>query len=197
MSSEKVRVWDFCVRVFHWSLVVSFSIAYLTEDEVMWLHEIAGYTVLFLVIARAVWGFIGTKYARFSSFVFSPATVLGYLKDILKGSSKRYLGHNPLGGSMVIVLFIMLSLTSWTGILLEEAEQKGSAVNIGFIKDANADENEHKEDESEELLEEVHEVLANLTLILVFVHIGGVIFSSFLHHENLVRSMLTGLKRKE
>lgn len=200
MSNEMVRVWDIFVRVFHWTLVASFFIAYVTEDEVMWLHELTGYIILLLVIARVTWGFVGTKYARFSNFLTTPGKAFAYLSDSLQGRSKRYLGHNPAGGMMVIILLIMLGLTSWTGILLDQQENHASnSVNISIIKSAHADSDEEDEDENEvdEFLEEIHEELANLTLLLIFIHVAGVIFSGTIHHENLVRSMFTGMKRKE
>jgi len=165
---NEVKVWDVFVRFFHWSLVLSFFIAYLTEDDVMWLHEAAGYFILALVGARIIWGLIGTHYARFTNFVFAPKTVKQYFFDSLKFKAKRYTGHNPLGGSMVITLMLMLILTSWSGI---EAHN--------------------------DFWEEIHEFLAEATMLLVIIHIAGVLFSSVAHGENLIKAMWTGKKRKE
>ena len=192
---SEIKVWDPFVRIFHWTVVVSFFIAYLTEDDVMWLHELAGYIILVLVVVRVVWGIVGTRYARFSNFIYKPSTVKQYFKDSIHFKSKRYLGHNPLGGVMVILLLVMLVLTSWSGIEAEGSEGL-SALNIELVKSAIADDDKH-ENGGNEVWEEIHEFLANATLFLVFLHVAGVIFSSIAHGENLVRAMITGRKRKE
>lgn len=203
---NEIKVWDPFVRFFHWTVVVSFFIAYITEDDVMWLHEIAGYIILFMVLARIIWGVIGTRYARFTNFICKPSTVKQYAKELMQFKSKRYLGHNPLGGLMVIILMVMLLLTSWSGIQLEELEESTKSVsagslysvlNIQLIKSAVADDDEHKgESVAHEFWEDIHEFLANITLFLVFLHVAGVIFSSIAHGENLIRAMVTGYKRK-
>ena len=203
---KEVKVWDPFVRIFHWTVVVSFFVAYFTEDEVMWLHELAGYTILVLVLARIIWGFVGTRFARFSNFLCKPATIKQYLSDMRHAKSKRYLGHNPAGGVMVIVLMVMLLLTSWSGIQLEELEESAKnasvnkqhyALNLQFIKSAIADDDNHgSESADEEFWEEIHEFFAHATLFLVFLHVAGVIFTSIRHGENLARAMITGRKRE-
>ena len=171
-TSATVKVWDRFVRVFHWGLVASFVTAYLTGDEIEDLHIWAGYSAAALVALRLVWGFIGTPFARFSHSVKSPASVLRYLSDIVSGREARYIGHNPAGGAMVMALLAMLVALSITGILMTTPAYAHS-----------------------EALEEVHEVLANGTLALVMLHIGGVILASVRHRENLARAMITGRKR--
>jgi cytochrome b len=191
-----IKVWDLFVRIFHWTIVVCFFIAYITEDEVMWLHELAGYTILVFVIARVLWGVVGTRFARFSNFIYKPSTVKQYFKDILHFKSKRYLGHNPVGGVMVILLLVMLVLTSWSGMEAEGISLfADNTFNIEIIKSAIADDDH--ENGGSEVWEEIHEFFANATLFLIFLHVAGVIFSSIVHGENLVRSMITGRKRKE
>ena len=194
-----IKVWDIFVRVFHWTLVVSFFIAYITEDEVMWLHEFAGYTILALVAARVIWGIIGTRYARFTSFVFKPSTIKQYFKDSLRFKSKRYLGHNPLGSAMVIILLLMLVLTNLSGIKADGDDifAGASDFNIEIVKTAFANDDYKGKSADHELWEEIHEFFAHATLLLIFLHVAGVIFSSIAHGENLVRSMVTGLKRKD
>lgn len=192
-----IKVWDPFVRIFHWTVVVSFFIAYFTEDEAMWLHEIAGYIILALVIARVIWGIVGSRYARFSNFIYKPAIVKQYLRDSLHFNSKRYIGHNPLGGVMAVLLLIMLVLTSWSGIEADGLGFTGTTVfNIELVKPAFADSDAH-ENETHELWEDIHEFFANATLFLVFLHVVGVLFSSIAHGENLVRAMISGRKRKE
>lgn len=191
-----IKVWDPFVRFFHWVVVVSFFIAYITEDELMWLHEFAGYTILVLVIARILWGIVGTRYARFSSFICKSSTVKQYFKDSIRFKSKRYLGHNPLGGAMVITLLVMLILTSWSGIEADGSGLTGNtAFNIELIKAAIADDD--NDGGASEVWEDIHEFFANATLFLVFLHVAGVIFSSIAHGENLARAMITGRKRKD
>jgi cytochrome b len=170
----EVKVWDPLVRIFHWSLVMIFLVAWLSADEWDRLHEWAGYAVLGLIAFRVVWGAIGTRYARFYNFIYGQDTVIGYLKDVCSLRAKRYLGHNPAGGLMVIVLLVMLSVLSGSGYMLTVDAFRGA-----------------------EWLEEAHEVIANLALALVGLHVLGVIFTSLQHGENLVRSMFTGRKRAQ
>ncbi len=185
-ETNEVKVWDPLVRVFHWSLVTAFIVAYVTEDDYLGLHTQAGYTIIGLVLFRLLWGLLGTRHARFSDFVRGPQTVTTYLKSLLTRHPTHYLGHNPAGGWMVIALLVTLLLTTLSGLLTygigESAAGPFAALGGnpgGFWSEA---------------MEEIHEVLANLTLLLVFVHVGGVIVSSLLHRENLVRAMLTGRK---
>jgi len=143
---DEIKVWDPFVRVFHWTVVACFFIAYITEDEVMWLHELAGYVILALVSTRIVWGVVGTRYARFTNFVYKPETVKQYFKDSLRFKSKRYIGHNPLGGAMVVLLLVMLALTSWTGIEAEGGSiLADNTINIEIVKSAYADDDHENE----------------------------------------------------
>ncbi len=169
-EKTEIRVWDPLVRIFHWTLVISFVVDYATGDELETIHVWFGYLIAGLLAFRILWGFVGPKHARFSDFVRPPREVLAYLKSLFSGSPRRYLGHNPAGGAMIVALLASLLLTVASGILM-----------IQFPA-------------TEELIEEVHEFFANLTLILVLAHIAGVFISGRLHHENLVRAMITGRK---
>lgn len=203
-NKNPVPVWDILIRIFHWSLVVSFTIAYLTEDELEDLHVIAGYVVLGLISFRVVWGFIGTKYARFSNFIYSFSEIKAYLLSLTSNKPKHYLGHNPAGGIMIIALLLSLFATTISGLKVYGVEGHGpladNGVEVLVISKAYADDNEHEhegkheENKEEEFWEEIHEFFANLTLLLVFIHIAGVVVSSRLHGENLVRAMITGKK---
>jgi len=184
-ESSQIRVWDPLVRFFHWSLVSAFFIAYLTEDDLLTVHSWAGYLILALLIIRLVWGFIGTRYARFSNFVYSPANVLQFLKDTIHLRAKRYLGHNPAGGAMVILLIVSLLITTTSGILLLGADEQAGPLAHWFTQSASF---------WGDVLEELHEFFANFTLLLVFVHVIGVLVESLIHKENLVSAMLTGFK---
>ncbi len=168
----EVRVWDPLVRIFHWSLVTLFVIAWATGDELDRIHEIAGYIIIGLLVFRVFWGFVGPRHARFSDFVKPPSTIRAYVRDLLHGRARRYLGHNPAGGAMIVALLVMLGVISLTGYLMTTDAFWGI-----------------------EWVEEAHEAAVNLTLGLIALHIGGVIVGSLMHGENLVRAMITGRKR--
>jgi len=167
---DRVSVWDPFVRMFHWSLVLAYLVVWLSAEEWEWLHEQTGYFILMLIGMRVLWGLLGPRHARFSDFLYSPKRTLGYLHDLRSGTPQHYLGHNPAGGWMVIVLLSSLSVTAVSGMLMGP---------------------EHAEP-----WEDLHEGLANLTPLLVFAHLGGVLFSSLLHNENLIGAMWTGLKKR-
>jgi cytochrome b len=187
-ARNEVLVWDPLVRVFHWSLVASFTIAYLSGEGWEGLHTWAGYTVAGLIAVRLVWGFVGTRYARFSDFVRGPGAVMDYLKELRRLDAPRHLGHNPAGGAMIVALLLLVVLTALSGVALLGAEE-GAGPLAGVMA--------HTAHFWEEALEETHEVLANLTVLLVVLHVTGVVLSSFLHNENLVRAMVTGRKRAD
>lgn len=167
-----VRVWDPLVRLFHWSLIAAFAVAWLTGDELQRLHVAAGYVIVGLVAFRLLWGLVGTAHARFSDFVRRPSVVIGHLIDTMNLRAKRYIGHNPAGGAMVIALLAMLAATCATGVMMTTKTFWGV-----------------------EWVEEAHEGAANLTLILVGLHLAGVVTASVQHRENLVAAMITGRKR--
>ena len=200
---KMIRVWDAFVRLFHWSVAVGFFVAYFTEDGPLTLHVWAGYVVGVLVVLRIVWGFIGPEHARFASFIFPPGTVLRYLWDLLLGRGKRYLGHSPGGGAMVLVLLIGLLGTVGTGLVLYAIEDNAgplapfvsSASPSGQAQPAMEREGDEGVEGSGEIWEELHEVIANVVLVLVILHVAGVLLASFVHHENLTRAMVTGRKR--
>jgi cytochrome b len=180
-GQKRLYVWDLFVRVFHWSLVVGFTTAYLTEEPLT-VHVWAGYVVGALVVARTVWGLIGPRYARFSDFIYRPATTLRYVRELILLRSPRYLGHSPGGGAMVVLLLVFLAATVLTGLLVYGGEQQAGPLAGMLSKDTG------------EAIEEVHGVLANITLALVFAHIAAVALASFVHRENLVGALITGYK---
>lgn len=195
---EKIKVWDPAIRVFHWTLVLLFAISYLTGETEGLLHIYSGYGVLALLLFRLVWGLIGTRHARFSDFVKGPSAVLRYLRSLFRGQPIHYPGHNPLGGWMVLALLLFLALTVWSGLELYATEGLGplaanspAPVATAF---ASEDEDESGHAPGHETWEEVHEVFANLTLLLVILHIAGVLAACRLHRENLVKAMITGYK---
>jgi cytochrome b len=198
-DATTVRVWDPLVRVFHWGLVAAFATAWLTADEVQPIHEVAGYMVAGLVALRLIWGFAGSRYARFTQFVKGPGTTLAYLGSMLRGQEPRYLGHNPAGAAMIVALLLTLSGTAFTGWLMAEPDRVAMLPALPQIVSpawADDDGDEYGEGgEAEGPLKEVHETLANLMLLLVAAHVGGVVLASIRHRENLARAMITGDKR--
>src|SRR6516165_1175214 len=118
MPPATVKVWDLFVRVFHWSLVSFFVIAYATGDEIEKVHIAAGYAIAALLALRVVWGFLGPPHARFNSFVRTPREVLEYLRDVLRFRAPRYIGHNPAGGAMILALIALLAGTCVTGYMM-------------------------------------------------------------------------------
>ena len=192
-GARTVRVWDPLVRAFHWSLVAAFAIAWLSADEVQPVHEVAGYVVAGLIAFRLVWGMIGGRYARFSQFVKGPGSTLTYLRTMLRGAERRHIGHNPAGAAMIVALLLSLSGTALTGWLSADPARVAMLPDMPrIVTPAWADDGREEE---EETLEDLHEVLANLSLFLVALHVGGVLLSSLRHRENLVHAMVTGRKR--
>ena len=166
-----ILVWDAPVRVFHWLMVLSFAGAYLTAESERWrlLHVTLGYTMAGLVVFRIVWGLLGSRYAKFSSFVRGPAAVARYVRSLLNGQPEHHVGHNPAGALAIVALLGLTLATGASGWALY------NDVGGGWIED-------------------IHEGAANLMLAVVVVHIAGVLLGSRLHRENLVRSMVSGRK---
>jgi cytochrome b len=167
-----IRVWDPFVRAFHWALATSFAVAWFSPDNWDSLHAAAGYAAGALVALRVVWGFVGPRYARFAQFVRSPNAVIAYLRTLQDGSERRYIGHNPAGGAMIVVLLVAMAATAVSGWLLTTDAFWGSTM-----------------------MQHVHSALAHGLLALVVLHLIGVAIASLRHHENLARAMVVGVKR--
>jgi cytochrome b len=215
-SSETIRtttrpastlVWDPVVRFAHWALVAAFAVAYFSAEEEAGgpdpLHVWGGYVVGAIVVLRVVWGFVGPRHARFSDFVRGPLVALAYFRDLLYGRARRYIGHSPAGGAMVIALLVCLAATVATGLIAYGEEGKGPLAAV-MVTDANASGNEaghralaeKREEETESTIGELHGLMANITVALVAAHIFGVAVASVVHRENLVLAMITGRKRR-
>ncbi|MBV1796385.1 cytochrome b/b6 domain-containing protein [Siccirubricoccus sp. G192] len=171
-TTPMVRVWDPFVRAFHWSLVGLFALAFVTGDEVEWLHLAAGYAIAALVLLRVAWGFVGPQHARFTDFIRSPREVFAYLRNAARLRAPRHLGHNPAGGAMVAALLALLAGVAATGFMMTTDAFWGA-----------------------QWVEDLHEGLVNMMLVLIALHVAGVLFASFEHGENLIRAMFTGRKR--
>lgn len=198
-----IRVWDPLIRIGHWVLVVAFATAYLSEGDPQWLHSFAGYAIAVTVAIRFVWGFIGSRHARFSDFVSGPGRVLRYLRDLVSGRAERHIGHSPAGGAMTVALLLALALTAASGMAtLAVEENQGPLAGIvtaqsvpAWMADDDDDHEYAEKGERAEIFEEVHELAANATVLLVVLHLLGVMWASRVHAENLVRAMIDGRKR--
>lgn len=169
--NSRVLVWDLPVRVFHWCLALAFGGAYLLGESERWrdVHVALGYAAIGLVCFRLAWGFVGTRYARFASFRYTPREAWRYLQGLLRGRVAHFTGHNP-AGSWAIYGLLALGLATGVSGWLRYEEVGGEAF------------------------EDVHAALANAWLGLVVLHVAAVIVSSVLHRENLPRAMVTGYK---
>lgn len=169
--NQRILVWDIPTRIFHWLLVVSFAGAFLTAESERYrdIHVLLGYTLLGLIAFRLLWGFVGTRYAQFRSFLFRPGEIAAYLMSMLKAKPAHYVGHNP-AGSVAVFMLLALGITAGVSGVMLFQDMGGDA------------------------LEDLHEGAAYFMLTVVALHVAGVLVSSLLHRENLVRSMITGLK---
>jgi cytochrome b len=169
-------VWDPFVRIFHWSLVAAFCVAFYTHAS-EWdrlIHVRAGYTAGALILARIVWGLIATGYANFQRFPLNPIFAFKHLIRVARGNAKQYIGHNPTGA---VAIYAMLA----TGLI---AVASGWLVfNEGWFID------------QPELLQGIHHYATWGWLVLVGIHVTGVLLESFLHGDNLIWAMITGCKR--
>jgi cytochrome b len=167
-----IKVWDNFIRIFHWSLVILFAAAYYSRDKWEQVHIAAGYAILALVATRLIWGVIGTPHARFRDFLYSPRKIVGFLVDTVRFRAKRYLGHNPAGGAMVVALLLVLVAICGSGVMMTLDYFWG----VKWI-------------------ETIHEASAYAALALIALHVAGVVLASIEHRENLIKSMFTGRKR--
>lgn len=194
-GADTVKVWDPLVRIGHWLLVTGFLVAYFTEDDLLTQHVWAGYLVAGIVVLRLIWGFIGSKNSRFKNFVRSPGLTIRYLGDIARNRAKRFVGHNPAGGAMIVVLLASLVVTTISGLEIYAIEENAGPL-AGIIGEE-FHESDSESESAEEFWEEVHEAAANFTLFLVILHVAGVLLASVSHRENLVKAMFTGRKSPE
>jgi cytochrome b len=192
-ETAEVRVWDPFVRVSHWLLAAAVLIDWIT-DEPRWIHVWLGYLAAVLIVLRVAWGFVGPEHARFASFVRGPAEVLGYLGALVRFSSRRYLGHSPAGGAMTVALLLMVAATVATGFV-NLAQDEGAGPLAGVVAKVERPPRVPGQQRPPLLSKQVHETVANITLLLVALHLGGVALASVAHRENLAAAMLTGRKR--
>jgi len=168
---RRILVWDIPTRVFHWLYALAFIVSYLNafSERLRNYHVALGYILLGLLVFRLVWGFFGTRYAKFNSFVFSPQETFCYFVALCKRNPAHYLGHNPAGSIAVWLLLVSGIFVGVTGVL-------------------------SLQDEASDLVMDMHADATNIMLGIVALHVVGVLVSSITQRENLPRAMLTGTK---
>ena len=183
MKTQTLKVWDPIVRLCHWLLLGAYLVAYITQEQAYEAHLNAGYLILSLLVLRITWGFVGSRHARFSDFLYPPGVVIHYLKSIFNKQALHYRGHNPAGGIMILLLILCLSIICLSGIALDAAENRSGPL---------ADSQLFRYTGS---IVTIHVYSTYISLGLIIMHISGVLLSSYLYKENLVASMVTGKKR--
>jgi len=185
-ATRSVRVWDVPVRIFHWLLVALIMTSWVTSeigDDAMTYHRWSGYSILTLVLFRLVWGFVGSRHARFAAFAYGPRSVLGYARELLQLSPPYYAGHNPLGGWSVILMLISVVLQATTGLFAnDDAAAEGPLSRLVSASAAS-------------LLTTIHRYNFNVLLALIAVHVAAVLFYLIVKRENLIVAMITGRKQ--
>lgn len=171
-----VLIWDLPTRLFHWLLSAGFiaaaviALAMGEHSPLFPYHAIIGLTIALMVALRIMWGIVGTRYARFGSFVFGPGAVVEYMKGAMLGGGKRHIGHNPGSAVAIFALLGLVLALAVTGFMLGQGSEG---------------------------IKEVHEILAWTTVGVVVVHVLGVAFHTIRHRENITASMIHGRKRAE
>ena len=180
--TREVRVWDFPTRVFHWGLVTLIAVAWLTANAgspILAVHIACGTAALGFIVFRVLWGVMGTRHALFSDFVRGPSETKGYARELAQGRPSYHLGHNPLGGWMVLALMVTVLAVAFSGMTVARAGFYGPLAQ--YTDGA--------------WYGHLHGLLTNTLVFLIVAHVGGVVFHGLLTSENLPRAMITGNKR--
>ena len=185
VSLRPIPIWDLPVRLFHWSLVVLVVISWTTAEiggNAMTYHLWSGYMILTLILFRLLWGFWGSTHARFNDFVHGPRATIRYARALLQGEPLLYPGHNPLGGWMVILLLLVLSIQAGTGLFANDDIAVEGPL-YPWVSKAGSD-----------FLTRLHKLNFNILLILISLHVLAALFYLVTKGENLIVPMLTGRK---
>jgi cytochrome b len=184
-SLKTIKVWDLPVRIFHWSLVVLFITAYITNSlgsDYFIYHLWSGYALIILVSFRIVWGLVGTYHARFNHFVKNPVATAKYALNVFKKKDTHYLGHNPLGAVMVVILLVAILVQAITGLFTND-----EIFNVGPLY-------AYINDELSLQLTSLHRQLFYWILGAIALHIIAVIFHVVFKRDNIIKAMFTGKK---
>jgi cytochrome b len=184
-SQGKVVIWDSATRIFHWALVAFVCINLFFIDPeggvTTVIHFVSGFAIIGLLIFRILWGFVGSHYARFTDFIYSPSKTIEYGRQLLKRRPQRFLGHNPLGGWMVVVLLAVLTAMAGTGLFASSRRAAGPLAHLATASQSAT-------------ASFIHSVLSNVLIILIVGHLAGLVFDWIITRENLVGAMFTGRK---
>ncbi len=183
-KNTKIHVWDIPVRLFHWSLVALFCFSFYSGKtggfELMDYHMYSGYTVLTLILFRILWGFFGSRYARFSSFLGSPAKIWAYLSSLKNTTHKTTIGHNPAGGLSVVIMLLLLLGQGLTGLFTnDDILLEGPLAHLVTYDQSRS-------------LTGIHETISWLLVGFISLHILAIIFYRVVRKVNLVKPMITG-----
>lgn len=170
--SRTVEVWDLPLRLWHWVLAVCVLVAWFTPTVYDGLHRIVGYTVIGLLAFRLVWGFWGSRYSRFRMVGVRLRAAPGYLLNLRRGITGRYIGLNPAGTLMLVALLLSLAVSVISGAM---------SVTVTFF--------------GVWWIEDTHAYSSDAVIVLVVLHVVGVVLMGLLQRENLIRAMITGRKR--
>lgn len=183
---KPVKVWDASIRFFHWTLALLIGFLWWSgsEGEMMDEHVLAGYAVLALICYRFIWGFIGSHHARFVHFIRSPLQTLKAVPDLFSvRSDSHYVGHNPLGGWMVVLLLFTLLLQAVSGLGTTDDISIDGPL-LPYLSDSWASR-----------LGELHRMLPDLLIALIILHLAAVLFHDAVKRERLIQGMITGIKQ--
>ncbi len=183
----KVQVWDAWVRLTHWLLVLTVAGAWATRKlpgDWFQLHTRLGYCTLVLVVTRLIWGFVGTRHARFAQFVRGPRSIASYVSGLFAGRNPPIAGHNPLGALMVLALLGLLLGQGFTGLFASDPDIFEYGPLAGFLATATSRE-----------LTGWHEQIAEIMLVFIGLHVVAVLAYLIVKRENLIWPMFTGQKK--
>lgn len=183
-TNKEIKVWDLPVRLFHWTLVLLFAVSWASAEigDNMTIHFYSGYAVLALVLFRVLWGIFGSTTARFAHFLRGYRAAKDYAVALKENRAIAPIGHNPLGGWMVMLMLTFLLVQAGTGLFAnDDVSTEGPLYHL-ISKDVS------------DILTEIHEVSFNILLALVGVHIAAVLYYRFIKRDNLVTPMITGRK---
>lgn len=179
---RQITVWDRPIRLFHWALVVLLPSMWWTAEqgELDW-HIALGMVTLALLIFRVLWGFTGSATARFGNFMRGPHAVVGYLRR--KGTSDPVIGHNPLGGWSVIAMLLLMLCQIALGLVAGDPDDAAVGPLNHLVSFTISD-----------TATELHQLLFNVIMGIVGLHVGAVLFYLLVRGDNLVRPMVNGRK---
>ena len=185
MDQQTQTIWDFPVRICHWLIVLLVGAQWITAellDDAMQWHAWFGYGMLGVVVFRLVWGFIGTRYAKFGQFLASPSTVWHYVTATLKGNAPVYTGHNPLGGWMALLLLLLLLVQSITGLFMTDDIFFTAPYYSAVSSDIQA------------LMNTLHHQAFTILQWAVLLHVIAALVYVFVKRQPLIKAMFTGKK---